>query len=257
MVAADRRHGASTLKARRRAVKPLHDRSAAWLVRAGLFDGTTANPRLLDGAEIGSLRRRALATVARSRHDARVNSWALVVGASGAARRSLVDRLARRLAERGLVVAGAVQEAVIEGGERAGYVARRLGGDERCPIARHSTAAPGPSEEAYCSFLFDATGFSAARRWLAEDGARADVLFIDEVSRFEAAGRGHHDAIRAALAGRALPILSVRADQLFAVIERFDLDEPVASLDAARIDDAAEAAFVEAAHALVKTRPLL
>ncbi|MCC6555689.1 MAG: DUF2478 domain-containing protein [Polyangiaceae bacterium] len=170
--------------------------------------------------------------------------WALVLGGKGTGKSATALRVAARLEERGISVAGFVQEGVEEEGDRVAYRLRRLGRDAALVLARRGAAARGPSEETFCSFVFDNDAFTAARRWLEEDAPRARALVLDEISKLEAAGKGHHDAVAAALGGGGLTVLSVRADQLFYVMERFGLDEPVASLDAG--DVAAEDAFIEA-----------
>jgi nucleoside-triphosphatase THEP1 len=183
--------------------------------------------------------------------------WALLVGEKGKDKAGALARLAAALVARGLVVGGVAQEPIVEkgpedviqGGERVGYRARRIGTDESVPLARRG-GAPRPGEDAFCSFVFERDGFLAARRWLAEDGSRADVIIVDEVSKLEVAGAGHHDAVLEVLRGRALPLLVVRADQLFAVMERFGLDEPLAS--AAGIED--EASLAEAIASAVRER---
>jgi nucleoside-triphosphatase THEP1 len=158
--------------------------------------------------------------------------WALLSGPRGSGKSTTARRAGEALAARGVKVAGFVQEAVDDEEGRAGYLLRRLGHEEALMVARRDSAARAPAEEAFCSFVFDADAFAAARRWLAEDAA-ARVVIIDEVSKLEVAGRGHHDAIAEALSGDRLVLLAVRADQLFAVMERFGLDEPVAALETA------------------------
>ena len=124
----------------------------------------------------------------------------------------------------------------MEDGERVGHRRVRIGRGEELVVARPGAAARGPHEETFCSFVFDNDAFGAARRWIEEDAAGAGVLLIDEVSKLEIAGKGHHDAVAWALGADRLVVLAVRADQLFGVMERFALDEPVASFDAAEQD---------------------
>lgn len=174
--------------------------------------------------------------------------WALLVGGTGAGKSSVATRVAAELALRGRVVGGVVQEATEEDGAHTGHRARRVGGEGSVVLARRSAPPPGARAEAlreFCSFVFDDDAFGRARGWIEEASQQADVVVIDEVSKLETARAGHHDAIRDALAGRALVLLVARADQLFGIVERFGLDaEPVATLDAD--DEAAFAAFVEA-----------
>ena len=104
---------------------------------------------------------------------------------------------------------------------------------EASSLARRATDAR-PGEETFCSFAFDLTAFARARSWIEGDVEGCDVIVIDEVSRLEAAGRGHADAIVDALASGRLVVLSVRADQAFDVLSRFALEEPAAALELAR-----------------------
>ncbi len=167
--------------------------------------------------------------------------WALLVGGRGVDGSSLAARAASDLEARGLRVGGVVQDPIERDGERTGYVARRVGADESVVVARRGAAEPG---EAFCSFTFDPSAFTRAREWIGQASREADVVVIDEVSKLEVAGKGHHDAVREALAGAAIVLLVVRGDQLFAVVERFELGEPVATLEAA--DEGSYARFVDA-----------
>jgi nucleoside-triphosphatase THEP1 len=169
--------------------------------------------------------------------------WALLVGGKGTGRSLLASRLARELSSRGISVRGVVQEEIEEEQVPVGHDVRRVGTDDRMLLARRGATPREPSEEAFCSFVFDRRAFDAARGWIEQDAATAQVLIVDEVSKLEAAGGGHHDAIVHALAGTPLVVLSVRSEELFAVMERFALDEPVAMLDTA--DAPAFAAFVD------------
>jgi nucleoside-triphosphatase THEP1 len=170
--------------------------------------------------------------------------WALVTGSKGADKSATLRRVAAQLEARGVPVAGFFQESIEEGGARTGHSLRRLGHDEALPVVRRGSGPRGPNEESFCQIVFDHDAFAAARRWLTEDAPGAQALLLDEISKLEVAGKGHHDAVAEALGKGCLTVLSVRADQLFYVIERFGLDEPVASLEAG--DEAAEEAFVEA-----------
>lgn len=162
--------------------------------------------------------------------------WALLSGARGTGKSTTARRVAERLAERGVRVSGFYQEGVTEEGIRTAYRLRRIGAEGDLTLARLGSAA-ATGQEAFCSYVFDEGAFAEARRWLDEASSTAEILFIDEVSKLEVAGRGHHDTIVAALGGDRLVLLAVRADQLFHVMERFGLDEPVASLDTAERDD--------------------
>jgi len=173
--------------------------------------------------------------------------WALLVGRKGEGKSSAASWVAAELAARGVAVGGFVQEAIEEDDERVGYRARGLGRPDSVVVARRGSPPRGAEDGAllsFCSFVFDNDAFRQARGWLQGDLVEAGVVVIDEVSKLEVARGGHHDAILDALAGGAVVLLVVRADQLFSVVERFDLGEPVATLDAG--DDDARAGFVSA-----------
>jgi len=152
------------------------------------------------------------------------------------------------LSSRGISVRGVVQEEIEDERVPVGYDVRRIGTDDRMLLARRGANPREPSEEAFCSFVFDRRAFDAARGWIEQDAATAQVLIVDEVSKLEGAGGGHHDAILHALAGASLVVLSVRSEELFAIMERFGLDEPVAMLDTA--DATGFASFVDSVAAV-------
>lgn len=181
--------------------------------------------------------------------------WALLSGAKGTGKTTRLLAVVERLRARGVRVGGVVQEGVEPAGGgapaegRSGYVAREVDGAARLVIARLARASDDQDPEAQrvCSFAFDAHALAEARRWVARDAAECDVVVIDEVSKLELGRGGHHDAILAALAGRALTLLCVRADQLFGVMERFGLDAPAAALELGAEGEAGDLdAFVEA-----------
>ena len=158
--------------------------------------------------------------------------WALITGGPGGSKTSLVSAAIGALRARAVSLGGFAQEPVDEGEVRVGYEVRRLGARaERARVARKPGAARAPAEEEFCSLVFDGDAFARAARWIEEDlSGSAQVVVIDEVSKLEVAGRGHARAIERALASDRLAVLCVRADQLFAVVERFSLGEPIATL---------------------------
>jgi nucleoside-triphosphatase THEP1 len=181
--------------------------------------------------------------------------WALVSGPRGAERSDLARRVAAGLAAAGLRVAGFVQRSTHEGRDVRDIVLERVGRADAVALALAGRTARAGEEE-FCSLAFDLAGFAQARGWLEADAPGADVLVLDDVARLEAAGRGHHDAVRAALAASdARPVvLSVRADQLLAVLDRFRLPDPVAALECAADNDAV-AAFVRQVKAAAAPAP--
>ncbi|HEX7600292.1 MAG TPA: nucleoside-triphosphatase [Polyangiaceae bacterium] len=172
--------------------------------------------------------------------------WALLVGGKGTGQSSLAARASAELARRGVAVGGVVQDATEDDGGRS-YLARHVGGSESVVVARKGAPPKGARPDAlleFCSFVFDTDAFARARGWIRQDAEAADVVVIDEVSKLEVSRGGHHDAIRDALFGRAIVLLVVRGDQLFSVVERFELnDEPIESLDTG--EETAFARFVD------------
>lgn len=175
--------------------------------------------------------------------------WALLVGPKGGVRSSTARRLAARLSAAGLRVAGFVQEGEGEGGQER-ISLRRLGHRDRCTVARPGGAAASPAEDVHCERVFALAAFDEARAWAEADAPGADVVVVDAAGKLEAGGRGHHPAIAALLPGRALPILSVRDEHLFAIMEAFRLEEPAAVLTAPCTDAELEG-FVAAVRKLV------
>lgn len=174
--------------------------------------------------------------------------WGLISGAKGAGKSSTASRVAGLLAARGVTGGGVIQEALHEDGDRVAYRARQLGvPDDAVLLARRGAAPEGARADAvcsFCSFMFDDDAFAKAGAWIRDAARACEVVVIDEVSKLEASGGGHHDAIRDALGGRALVVLVVRADQLFAIVERFGLGDAVATLEVG--DEGAVAPFVDA-----------
>jgi nucleoside-triphosphatase THEP1 len=164
-------------------------------------------------------------------------AWALITGDKGDGKTSLALRVAARLRQAGLRVGGFVQRAVHEpDGTRTGYDLAHIERDESTPIARRGKI-PGAGQEGFCAHVFETSAFARAVAWLREDAGRADVLFIDEVSKLEVADKGHAEAVRLALAlpSPKIVVLCVRAEHLFAAVERFIGDtgaEAVASIHA-------------------------
>jgi len=163
--------------------------------------------------------------------------WALVSGPKGAGRARVLERIVALLRERGLRVGGFLQSRSDDG-----IRLTRLARDGGATLAREGKT-PRAGEEEYCSFAFDPRGFELARRWVDEDSPGCDCLVLHEVGSLEAAGRGHHDAVAAALAQpEATVILSVRAEVLAQVVERFGLEtEPIATLEVPVPEGAPEA----------------
>jgi nucleoside-triphosphatase THEP1 len=156
--------------------------------------------------------------------------WALIECERSKPKSEFALELSRALAGKGLRVGGFAQpERRDERGEK-GYELVRLSTGEREELARGGVAAR-PGEEAVCDFAFRQGAFDLARRWIEAD-AGADVLILDGIGKLEAAGRGHAASLRRALelSPPARVVVAARPSQLFYLVERFGLEEPIASL---------------------------
>lgn len=159
--------------------------------------------------------------------------WALVVGGKGQDKTAAIRRLIDRLTAVGVTVAGFFQEGVYEDSERIGFRVLRVAHRDSAVLARRGASARSQTEEAFCSITFDNAAFSDAFKWLQDDQAGARILLLDEISKFEVAGKGHYSSVLWALASKSLVILSIRADQLFYVVDKLQLTDPIATLDLA------------------------
>lgn len=168
--------------------------------------------------------------------------WALVSAPKGKLSQ-LTGAVVRALAQRGVNVAGFLQER----DETAQYLVRASTG-ERVVVTRPEST-PREGEESFCSVVVRPAAFELARAWLEADGERARAWILDGLSRLEASGKGHVEAVRWAFAhaGARPVVLGVRADQLFDVMRVLELEhEPIASLESEPGDDAAIDSFVAA-----------
>jgi tRNA (adenine37-N6)-methyltransferase len=154
----------------------------------------------------------------------------VVSGPPGAGKTTAMLRLAELLSAGGARVGGFFQQTTVDELGRRGYDLVRFR-DRSQPIvlARREAPRDQTTEAAPCPFVFSRDAFASGLAWIREDAASADVLVIDEVSKLEMGDGGHCDAVRWALAleSRPLLLLSVRADQLSAVVERFELHDRI------------------------------
>jgi nucleoside-triphosphatase THEP1 len=172
--------------------------------------------------------------------------WALLIGPKGCGKSNDALELIRTLRACGLTVAGFVQVGWIDALERKGYDLQRITDGTRMHLARPGSQE-GKGEEAFCSFVFNQDAFETARGWVQDDAPGAQVVFFDEVSKLEAAGKGHHGAIAWAMARPdvAVVVTCVRADQLFYVMEKFKLEEEPFAMLEVPTDQDGKAAFAE------------
>lgn len=179
------------------------------------------------------------------RHDdrSRAPRWALILTPPGQRKSDEVFTVAAALAGRGLRLAGFAQQRRPDAPRR--YMLCGLGSDDvPVPIARRG-GTPGPEEEPFCGCVFIPDAFATARTWLARDLPACDVAVLDEISRLEVTGGGHAEAVAEALARAPLTVLSVRANHLSALMDRFELPEPLAVLEQGDPPEAFLAAIVD------------
>jgi nucleoside-triphosphatase THEP1 len=154
----------------------------------------------------------------------------LVYGARGAGKTTAALQLADELARRGINVGGYFQRTTTDELDRRGYdLVRVRDRNQTLPLARPG-GVEHPGTSTVCSFSFSQEAFSAGLEWLKQDAPSARVLVIDEISKLEARGEGHAQALRWSLDldDETLLLLSVRGDQLFYVVEAFALMDRVA-----------------------------
>jgi len=154
----------------------------------------------------------------------------LIYGSRGAGKTTTTLTLAERLLHKGIGVGGYYQRTTTDDLERRGYDLVSVRDAKRTlPLARPG-GQESPGTSAICSFSFYRDSFAAALGWLQHDAAACRALVIDEVSKLEVRGEGHAQALRWALTlgDDKLLLLSVRGDQLFYVVDAFDLGSQVA-----------------------------
>jgi nucleoside-triphosphatase THEP1 len=179
-----------------------------------------------------------------------VSRWALIAGPKHSDKAQVARRLASALETAGVPVGGFVQVRRVDGEDRKHYDLLRVSSGERVQLATETTHASG-TDESFCSLRFATDAFAMARSWLERDAAKAEVLFIGDVSKLEVSGGGHDRSIRRALAlrSRTAVVLCVRSDQLFYAVERYGLGEDVvASLELPTDEDGCQQ-FIEDAVA--------
>ena len=142
----------------------------------------------------------------------------IVAGAVGAGKTEAGLHLAQRLRSAGVAVGGILAPRLVEHGETVGYNVLDVSTGEDAAFARAD-----PPGQAVGRFFVRPAGLAFAERALRHGIERADVVFIDEVGRWELAGGGHAAALTDLLRSRALPVLFVRAELVQAVADQFAL----------------------------------
>jgi len=142
----------------------------------------------------------------------------VISGGVGSGKTKAAEALAQGLKAHGVLVGGVVAPRVLGNGETIGYQIRDLGTGEARPFA--TLEPPGT---AVGRFFVDGPSLRFALAAI-ERGARdAQVVFVDEVGRWELSGGGLAPAVRTLLHSEALPILLVRSELASAVVEAFAL----------------------------------
>ena len=154
--------------------------------------------------------------------------------------------LNRRIEEhrrQGMRLGGFITEAVWRDGIKQAYYLRRLGTEERLPLAeradsagvqgssrasggkRDAGGAPAESEEKAPrtpGFVFHRESFAVASEWLRES-SEADVLCIDELGPVELRGEGHWPVLSRILETRRGAVETViRSELLEEFTQRFE-----------------------------------
>jgi general stress protein 26 len=142
----------------------------------------------------------------------------IVAGGVGAGKTEAGLRLAQRLRDAGAVVGGILAPRLVEHGETVGYNVLDVSTGEDVAFARAD-----PPGQAVGRFFVRPAGLAFAERALRHGIERADVVFVDEVGRWELGGGGHAASLADLLQSRALPILFVRTELAQAVVDRFAL----------------------------------
>jgi nucleoside-triphosphatase THEP1 len=175
--------------------------------------------------------------------------WAVVHGSKGSPKSSCLWQLTSELNARGCSVGGVIQEAVEQDGERLGFRACRVSGDGSVLLSRKGSAPQSSANplnwQNFCSFSFDNEAFEVAHHWISQEAQELSIVVIDEVSKLEVAQGGYFHAIQQAFQLPTIVVLGVRSEQLFAVMDRFHLEEPIAAWDIAD-GDSARLTLVEA-----------
>lgn len=159
----------------------------------------------------------------------------IVAGGVGAGKTAAGLRLAQRLRDAGAAVGGILAPRLVEHGETVGYNVLDVSTGEDVAFARAD-----PPGQAVGRFFVRPGGLAFAERALRHGIERADVVFVDEVGRWELGGGGHAASLADLLQSRALPVLFVRTELAQAVVDRF-------ALQAAKVLRLAESAERESA----------
>lgn len=144
----------------------------------------------------------------------------LVIGGIGEGKTAAVRALADELLLRGVdtdgILASRVEDS--EAKRTIGYDLIAIRSGKRIPLARER-----PPGQPIGRFFLRERALQEAKRLLADAATSRSVVILDEVGRLELSGGGHATALEAVLAGRALPVLTVRRSFAKAIRSRFRL----------------------------------
>jgi len=148
----------------------------------------------------------------------------VLTGERGTGKTTALEAVLTRLADRGLPVAGLVQPAIFEGGEKTGFRVRNLLNGEEYPLA--GRCARNEKGDHGTIFRFDPIGLRQAEKAL-DTAPRDSILVLDELGPVELRGHGHMPALRRAMKERPprLLMLVLRrhlVPSLLAVLEARD-----------------------------------
>jgi len=174
-----------------------------------------------------------LATMARA---------VIVTGATGSGKSLLAASVAEELVVRDYQVAGFVQPAILEDGEKVGFSLQDVASGEIVELARR--VAPGDGKFG-TSFEFFDEGFELGRRALSKIPPGA-VLVLDELGPVELRGGGHWPAVERALRSSAIGalVVVVRRTLVPALVEALDAADVVV-VDLGEVDGDAVKEVVE------------
>jgi nucleoside-triphosphatase THEP1 len=152
----------------------------------------------------------------------------ILSGGIGSGKTRTAEVLAQELAARGVAIGGVLAPRILSAGETVGYRIRDvLTGEER-PFASLE-----PSGIRVSRFFVSEQGLAFALAAIEHGEEQAQVVFVDEVGRWELAGGGLAPAIQGLLHSKALSVLLVRSELVEAVARTF----PIQGFDRIEIGD--------------------
>lgn len=155
-----------------------------------------------------------LVALAESLHTANAaqlkSTTVLITGDKGEGKTSLAEATVRNLQTRGYSVAGILAQGLWNDGTRAGFDIVDIATGQRAPLAR----AGETSDVMFGHFAFLPEGLRVGREALSpEKLARADVIVIDEVGRWELENGGWATQLDALMSVPPKPTILVTRDQ--------------------------------------------